>query len=288
MDDETNGLEQEALCRRDENLHVEADMHNQRDTRTTLTDNKRLASQPQGRRVTHATPLAFLSLLTICLFVIGFTMRAQGSAKQQPADSREVSGFLGDYSALVPDAKNGDLLVYEKNASVLSKYNKFIFNPITIYLLPEARDRGIDADDLERLAIYFREAVTAELKKSGRYQIVTDPGPDVLELNVAITNVEPTGGKKNAAVKGAATAATIGVAPGTSLLVPRLSVGKVGIEGEMLDSVSGERLAAFVTGKGGRRWFSGFNAFKKWGDIEAAFRSWAKNFRERLDEAHGA
>jgi hypothetical protein len=37
--------------------------------------------------------------------------------------------------------------------------------------------------------------------------------------------------------------------------------------------VSGDRLVAFVTGKGGRRWFSGFNAFKKWGDIEAAFRS---------------
>jgi hypothetical protein len=100
--------------------------------------------------------------------------------------------------------------------------------------------------------------------------------------------VETTGGKKNAAVKGAATAATMGVAPGTSLLVPRLSVGKVGIEGEMLDSVSGERLVAFVTSKAGRRWFSGFNALKKWGDIEAAFRSWAKNFRERLDEAHGA
>jgi hypothetical protein len=81
---------------------------------------------------------------------------------------------------------------------------------------------------------------------------------------------------------------TIGVAPGTSLLVPRLSVGKVGIEGEILDSVSGERLVAFVTGKGGRRWFAGFNAFKKWGDIERAFRSWAKELRQRLDEVHGS
>lgn len=107
-------------------------------------------------------------------------------------------------------------------------------------------------------------------------------------MNVAITNVVPTGGKKNAAVKGAATAATVAVAPGASLLVPRLSIGRVGIEGEMLDSTSGERMVAFVTSKGGRRWFSGFNAFKKWGDIEVAFRSWAKNFRERLDQAHGA
>jgi Protein of unknown function (DUF3313) len=229
-----------------------------------------------------------LSLLAICVLVVSFTVRAQDSPKQQAPDSREVSGFLGDYSALVPDPKNGDLLLYEKDVYVLRNYKKFMLDPVTVYLLPAARDRGIDPDDLERLAKYFHDAVTDELTKSGSYEIVTTPGPDVLELNVAITNVEPTGGKKNAAVKGAATAATVGVAPGASLLVPRLSVGKIGIEGEMLDSTSGERMVAFVTSKGGRRWFSGFNAYKKWGDIEAAFRSWAKEFRQRLDQAHGA
>ena len=266
-------------------------MNNDRYTRVIPQNNERIASQSQNYRVDCATTrsqLTCLSLLTICVFLIGFTMQAQGSAKRQTPDSREVSGFLGDYSTLAPDPKNGDLLLYEKDPSVLRKYNKFIFDPVTIYLLPEAQNRGIDPDDLERLATYFREAVTDELKKSGRYQIVTDPGPDVIELRVAITNVEPTGGKKNAAVKGAATAASMAAAPGASLLVPRLSVGKVGIEGEMLDSESGDRLVAFVTSKGGRRWFSGFNAFKKWGDIEGAFRSWAKNFRERLDEVHGA
>jgi hypothetical protein len=266
-------------------------MRNQRSTWKMLTNIRRGVLQPSNCRITPVTPLlhpAFLSLLIISVLAVSFTVRAQDSSKQQTPDSGEVSGFLGDYSKLVPDAKNGDLLLYEKGTNVLGKYHKFIFDPVTIYLLPAAQDRGIDPDDLERLAKYFHDAVTDELTKSGRYEIVTTPGPDVLELNVAITNVEPTGGKKNAAVKGAATAATVGVAPGASLLVPRLSVGKIGIEGEMLDSTSGERMVAFVTSKGGRRWFSGLNSFKKWGDIEAAFRSWAKNFRERLDAAHGA
>jgi hypothetical protein len=261
-------------------------MHNQGST--MLTNQKRVAPA-QNRPVSRATPLSqlvFLSLLTICMLVIGFPASAQDSPKQAP-DGREVSGFLGDYSGLVPDAKNGDLLLYKKDANVLKKYNKFILDPVTMYLLPEARDRGIDPDDLDRLARYFQDAITDELEKSG-YEIVTDPGPDVLVLNVAITNVEPTGRGKNAALKGAATAASVAVAPGAGLLVPRLSVGKVGIEGEMLDSTSGDRMVAFVTGKGGRRWFSGLNAYKKWGDIEAAFRSWAKEFRKRLDEAHGS
>jgi hypothetical protein len=72
------------------------------------------------------------------------------------------------------------------------------------------------------------------------------------------------------------------------MLVPRVSVGRVSIEGEIDDSVSGERMVAFMTSKGGRRFFSGLNAYKKWGDVQAAFRSWAKNFRERLDKAHEA
>jgi hypothetical protein len=266
-------------------------MHNPHATKTMLTNNRRVAPQPQDCRAIRAarlSSLALLGLVAICSLVVGFTVRAQDSSGQQQApDGREVSGFLGDYSSLVPDAKNGDLLLYEKGTDVLKKYNKFIFDPVTIYLLPDARDRGFDPDDMERLAKYFHDAVTDELAKSGRYEIVTTPGPDVAELNVAITNVEPTGGKKNAAVTAATTAASVATVPGISLAVPRLSIGKVSIEGEMLDSTSGDRVVAFVTGKGGRRWFSGFNAYKKWGDIEAAFRFWAKDFRKRLDEAHG-
>ena len=272
-------------------------MHNEGPTRTSTHD-LGVVPEPQNCRVARATLLhrVGLSLLTICALAVGLTVRAQDSSQQQTQDSAEqttpdsveASGFLGDYSQLTPDAKNGDLLLYEKDASAIKKYNKFIFDPVTIYLLPSAADRGLDPDDLERLTQYFHKAVTDELAKSGRYEIVKTPGPDVLQLNVAITNVEPTGGKKNAALKGAATAATIGVAPGASLLVPRFSVGKVNIEGEMLDSTSGERIVAFMTSKTGRRWFSGLNSVKKWGDIEAAFRTWAKNFRQRLDEAHGS
>lgn len=267
-------------------------MQKQRSTMTIPTNKRPVTSQPEDRqsgRGTRFSHFAFLGLLTAGMLVIGFTVRAQDSTSQQQAPGgREVSGFLGDYSSLVPDAKNGDLLVYEKDANVLKKYNKFIFDPVTVYLLPEAQARGFDAEDMERLTKYFHDAVTDELTKGGGYEIVTTPGPDVLVLNVAITNVEPTGGKKNAALTGATTAASVATVPGISLAVPRLSVGKASIEGEMLDSTSGDRVAAFVTSKAGRRWFSGLNAYKKWGDIQAAFRSWAKNFRKRLDEAHAA
>ena len=87
-------------------------------------------------------------------------------------------------------------------------------------------------------------------------------------------------------MKGAATAASVAVAPGASLFVPRLSVGKVAIEAEMVDSVSGDVMVALTTSKSGRRYFAGLKGYKEWGDVDAAFRAWAKNFRARLDKAH--
>jgi hypothetical protein len=262
-------------------------MNDRRHFRTMLRIAENVAAQPLNCDVTRRTSLSqflCMSLIAGSLLLVGFSS-PQDSSKPQEAESKEVSGFLGDYSGLYPDPKNGDLLVYEKSKDALKNYRKFILDPVTVYLLPEARDRGIDADDLDRLARYFTDAITDELIGGG-YEVVTEPGPGVLELQIAITNVEPTGGKKNAALKAGTTAASVTVAPGVGLLVPRLSVGKIGIEGEGIDSVSGERMVAFVTGKGGRRWFSGFNAYKKWGDIEAAFRTWAKNFRKRLDQLH--
>jgi hypothetical protein len=263
-------------------------MNDRRHFRTMSRIAENVAAQPRDCDVTRRTSLSqflCMSLTAGSLLLIGFTAQAQDSSKPQEAESKEVSGFLGDYSGLYPDPKNGDLLIYEKSKDALKNYRKFIVDPVTVFLLPGAQDRGIDADDLDRLARYFSDAITDELIGGG-YEVVTEPGPGVLELRIAITNVEPTGGKKNAALQAGTAVASVTVAPGVGLLVPRLSIGKVGIEGEMNDSVSGERMVAFVTGKGGRRWFSGLNAYKKWGDIEAAFRTWAKNFRKRLDQLH--
>lgn len=229
----------------------------------------------------------FFAGLTAAGVAGGLTWNGEIAWLQQAVDERPVSGFLGDYSKLVPVPNNGDLLFYEKEPGILKNYHKFIFDPVNIYLLPESRAHAIDADDLYRLAEFFRQTVVDELKQS-KYEFVDDPGPGVLELNVAITDVSPTAGTRNAVVKGAATTASLMTVPGLSLAVPRFSVGRVSIEGEMLDSVSGERVMAFMTSKGGRRWFSGLNRFRTWGDIERAFRTWARNFRERMDAAHAA
>ena len=228
-----------------------------------------------------------MSLLAGSLLLVCVVARAQDPTKHQEKLIDNQSGFLGDaYAKLQPDPGNGDWLTYFKTEDSLRNSQAFLIQPVQVFLIPEAEKRDIDPKELDKLSEYFTKAVTDELT-AGHYKVVTEPGPGVMVLRFAITNVQPNGGKKNMAVTGAADIALYGTTPpGTTMLMPRLSVGSVSIEGEMVDSTSGELEMAFMTSKSGRRFFSGLKAYQKWGDIDAAFKGWAKNFRMRLDKAH--
>ena len=221
------------------------------------------------------------------LLVAGGMAGAQEPTKHQEKLIDHESGFLGDsYAKLQPDPGNGDWLTYFKTEDGLRNAQAFLIQPVQVFLVPEAEKRNIDPKQLDKLSAYFTKAVTDELT-AGHYTLVTEPGPAVMVLRFAITNVQPNGGKKNMAVTGGVDVALYGATPpGTTMLMPRLSVGSVSIEGEMVDSQSGELEMAFMTSKSGRRFFSGLKAYQKWGDIDAAFKGWAKNFRKRLDKAH--
>ncbi len=57
------------------------------------------------------------------------------------------------------------------------------------------------------------------------------------------------------------------------------------MEGEMLDSLTGEQIGAVIqSSQGGRISLQGY---KKWSSAEAVIKEWAARFRKRLDEAHG-
>ena len=73
-------------------------MRNQRSRGMISQSNELFAPRSHSSQMSRARPLsqlASLILLTIWVVLISFTTRAQDSAKQQAADSKEVSGFLG-------------------------------------------------------------------------------------------------------------------------------------------------------------------------------------------------
>jgi hypothetical protein len=252
-------------------------------------DPESIAPQPSatrvGTRVSRWQVTAVSLLLGLALTSLQLLMVP--TARAQDETVIQGSGFLSNYSNLRQDPKNPDLLIYWRNPDVLKDTNKFILAPVVVYLIPSAQQAPIDPAQLAKATDYFTNAITEQLT-AGNYEIVTTPAPGVMVLKLAITNLQPTSSGKNATVAGAATVASMAVAPGAALLVPRVSVGKVSIEGELVDSMSGRVEVSFMTSKSGRKMFSGLKAYQSWGDINAAFNAWAKGFRMRLDTAHNS
>lgn len=190
-----------------------------------------------------------------------------------------LSGFLGDYSdlSLHTAKKRSGMLLYVREEGTLGQYEAFLIEPPLIYLHPEAEARGVDPEELAMLARTLREEVIDELRKGG-YQVVEEAGPGVLRLRGAITDAVPVEPAKNVG------ASAVGVAAGVGLLMPRLDLGGASIEVEMLDGQSGERVAAIVAERSAHRFGGKIKGAKRWGDVKAAFRWWAEQLRERLDE----
>ena len=222
------------------------------------------------------------SLVAGLALVMLLALPTPGVAGKQKskAEGPPPSGFLGDYSGLEPHPKQDHLLVYRKAPGVLEPYRRFLIDKPVVMFHPEARGAEIDPEELDMLAGALREAVVEALEKDGAYEVVEQPGPGVLRLRAAITDVDPVKPGKNVAPKAA------GMAAGVGLLVPRTDLGRAAIEVEMLDSRTDERLVAVAASKKGRRYFSTIKGAKRWGDVKAAFKSWAKLFRKRLDEIH--
>jgi len=188
----------------------------------------------------------------------------------------EESGFLKDYSQLKPGDGDAAALTYINPDVDFKPYTKVMLERVVVSLSPTSKSREIDPAMLVELTSYYQNALLEALK--GGYEIVEQPGPDVLWVRVAITDVEasnPTANTLSSIVPVGLVVA--GAAKATS--DANLGTGEAASEIEVLDSMTKERLAAAVDRRqGGKAAFRG-----KWVDTQQAFDYWAKRFRERLD-----
>lgn len=193
----------------------------------------------------------------------------------------EKTGFLDDYSQLKPGGSDRAALVYLKPGVDFKSYDKIMFERVTVWLSKDAEYRAIDPALLKELTDYFQKTLLNAVKDG--YQVVDQPGPGVMRVRVALTDVKPSKPVSNTM----SSILPIGwvVAGATKIASDdNLGTGEAAAEMEVLDAVSGERLAAAVDRRqGGKMAFRG-----KWTDTKAAFDFWAERFRQRLDEQRGA
>lgn len=186
------------------------------------------------------------------------------------------SGFLGDYSQLKPGTGDQAALVYVNPNADFKRYNKIMFDRVKVQLAPSAANRELDPVILRQLADYYQKALVDAVK--GGYQIVDQPGPDVLWVRTAIVDVVPS----NPTANTLSSIVPIGLAVSAVAKASadaNLGTGEAATEIEVLDSLTRQRLAAAVDRRqGGKAAFRG-----KWVDTQQAFDYWAKRFRQRLD-----
>ncbi len=187
------------------------------------------------------------------------------------------TGFLGDYSQLKPGTKDQALLVYINQNVNWKQYHSVLIEPVQVWDSPDSQ---VSAQNETMLSSYYYNALKQNLAKN--FKIVSQPGAGVMTLRVALTN---------------ATTATP-VLRTVSVVVPQARilnsvynladgsyafVGSAQSEGEGLDSVTGERLGAFVDRRSGGLSVKNASVWE-WGDAEKAMDYWAQRIDQRLVE----
>ena len=220
------------------------------------------------------------------LIVLGVasSMLLAGCATTNGAGTAEApanAGFLSDYSKLRPvEGKEGIQRFIDRSVNV-RPYTKIFLDPVQVFVSndPEAY-KGVQPDVLKRMADSFGTAFVSAVNTG--YQVVNVPGSDVLRVRLAITQVHPVSPPLGVtdfipikAVFNAGRAAA-GAAP---------RVAEVSAEMEVLDGQGKLVAAALVTRKSDETLPQ--NDRVSWDDLRPIVHSWAKQFRQGLDELRG-
>ena len=154
-----------------------------------------------------------------------------------------TSGFLGDYSGLVPGRADQARLIYFYPAADFSKYDAILIDPIQIWDAKESGQAISPSAELSEEARYFHETLRRQL--AGTYRVIDVPEGNAMRLRVGFTS-----------------------GPGS----------RGDIEAELTDALTLQRLAAAVDNvqavAPGRAYGTD--------DLTPLFDRWAERLRDRL------
>ena len=200
-----------------------------------------------------------------------------GKRKTGEATHAEARFLEGYYEKLGPGPKDGAKLRWLKPGVDFSKYEEFMIDSVVFFLANESEYKGIDGNEMKELTDAFNLELANALKD--KYPMVSEPGPDVLRIRVAITNVKLS----KPVLSGVTTIIPIGL--GVSLIKKGTTgawtgSGEIGAELLAIDTITNEVIAAAQDERS-----AGFTErFSKLGSAKDAFKFWAARVRTFLDD----
>lgn len=191
------------------------------------------------------------------------------------------SGFLGDYSQVIEREGYPAQAVYFNPGAQWQRYDSVQIDTVSLWLNDE--NHGLSDDDRQMLTDLLYASLHAKLEE--KFKLVEQAGPNTVRLRAALTQA------KGARVEARTISSILPPVFVVSTLVGLSSdvaktVGTATIEVEVLDSVTGERLAAAVDERAGTKSIlAGKRTFQKWGDVKAACEFWAERVTTALVRA---
>jgi Protein of unknown function (DUF3313) len=203
------------------------------------------------------------------------------TTREVSESKKDFSGFLGDYSMLHKGTNDELNYVYIDPTANWAKYTKLYVMNIDLWKndVKDSPLDGLSPESQQLLVNFFHTALVDAAQKD--FEIVNQPGPDVLVAHVAITEAgkcRPVLDLISSVIPQAAV-----LSMGKELITGTGAfVGTVRIEAYFTDGASGQRLAEVVDERaGGKAWSSKLQG--TWGDAKLAFDWWAQHFVMRAE-----
>jgi hypothetical protein len=227
-----------------------------------------------GFRNTREGASAALLALVACI-AIG----CASDAGPQQASRVVKTSFLKNYDELHAGGEGEALMRYVNPEADFARYDKIKLDPVMVFTTRSSSLADLPVDEVQSLVDHLDAALRESLSRD--YQFVERSGPGVMRLRVAITEADGAP---------AVTGTVSGSGPGAHLIqgARKLATGtstfvdRAGVEAELLDSQTDERLAAAID----RRVVQ--TSAESWDDINQMFDFWAEKLAERLKVARTA
>ena len=221
-------------------------------------------------------------ILQIIVLTLGMCLLAGTGWAQEKV--LKPSGFLQDYSKLTSDdpMKKVDW-VYIKEDTNWKQYKKLMLDDVVFFAAQNADFKGMEAQEMADLGKAFHQAFITNMV--GAVEFADKPGPDVMRMRLAITNLKPN----NTVTGTVTTIVPVGLAISTikyAVTGSHIGIGSISVEAELVDSQSVEVLAALVDEEMGKK-YKVVKGMSKSAQLFDIFNKWGQTFRARWDKRIG-
>jgi hypothetical protein len=211
---------------------------------------------------------------------------SQGAIAQEPTRAYDKT-FLTNYDLLKPRSgvagQPGDLAYVAPGAiKRLTAYKGVMVDQPEILFSADSEIKGMKPDDLRELSEALRDALAGGLA-SGGYSVLQQPGPGVLYVRVALTDVIVK--KKKRALLAYTPAGAI-IKAGADVLreaFDKVDFIETTFQVELVDSVSNDVLGALVAPRGQRKAEGQKETRIDMGDMRQDMLAWSNRLRCLLD-----